>query len=637
MSELYFRLGETEGFTSRKLADKKIGYANPIRELLQNSLDASKDVGNEKCEINIYIESIKKSDIPHIKSYERYLKQAISFQKSVESFGHNAEQTVAFMKEALKQDELDVLMFVDNGIGISPKILNGLIGDRSVKSNESSGGSFGVGHLSPYFLSSLRYILYASKYKENGEVKKLFSGAPILAGFEDEQEYPRGSIGRILEKRPEDEARPKFTFPVSYPDFIADKMNDVGVGSMVAILGLNAAWNNDANYAIVSNFFYAINKQELVININHGAIPIPVSISIDNSDIERMLFSSKNGKTARGDSILSGSDIYQLWLTVKDESLKQEISLDNGDKVCVHIRNNIETNSVVALVRNGMLIARHDKMLSNQINNLRKNEDFEPFSIVINVDDSDCSQLFSLVKGAENPYHNKLESGRLSPKDEQKLKDSLKELSEKIQNFLQEKDREGFDLAIPLLEIPNKAEAQGVNNSRPRSQTPKAKPNKPTQKQPVGKVNKTGKGKKRPAPVIVNRILESKNAVRFKDNGDTIDVIMRIQPHRIDSKDDVYFSVSLAMDTDNNSTDSALDLIKLFVNGKDTPIPKFVDIEKDGEIKQEPADQTQIKLGKASEEGVYDIIATVKKPEKVKNIGVALKPFLGLKQSNGGK
>ena len=218
-----------------------------------------------------------------------------------------------------------------------------------------------------------------------------------------------------------------------------------------------------------------------------------------------------------------------------------------------------------------------------------------------------------------------------------KLKDLLKELSEKIQNFLQEKDREGFDLAIPLLEIPNKAEVQGENNSRPKSQTPKAKPNKPTPKQPTGKVNKTGKGKKRPAPVIVNRVLESKNAVRFKDNGDTIDVIMRIKPHKIDLKDDVYFSVSLAMDTDNNSTDSALDLVKLSVNDKDTPIPKFVDIEKDGEIKQEPADQTQIKLGKASEEGVYNVIATVKKPEKVKNIGVALKPFLGLKQSNGGK
>jgi hypothetical protein len=55
---------------------------------------------------------------------------------------------------------------------MSPEILNGLIGERSVKSSEGSGGSFGVGHLSPYFLSSLRYILYASKYKNDNEAIK---------------------------------------------------------------------------------------------------------------------------------------------------------------------------------------------------------------------------------------------------------------------------------------------------------------------------------------------------------------------------------------------------------------------------------------------------------------------------------
>jgi len=633
MSELYFRAGETEGFTSKKLADKKNGYANPIRELLQNSLDASKDAGNKKCEINIYIESIKKSDIPHIENYKDCLNQAIVFQKSVGSFGHNAKQTAAFMEEALKQDELDVLMFVDNGTGISPKILNGLIGDRSVKSDESSGGSFGVGHLSAYFLSSLRYVLYSSKYEDNGEVKRLFSGAPILAGFEDEQEIPRGSIGRIVEENPEDELKPKFIFPTIYPDFIADKMNDVDTGSMVSILGLNTEWKREADYAIVSNFFYAINKQELTINVNRHL----AHYSIDNNDIERMLCASKDERRATGDRILSGSDIYQLWLTVKDNDLKQEIDLDNGDKVCIHIRNNIETNSVVALVRNGMLIARHDKMLSNHINNLRKNEDFEPFSIVINVDDSSCGQLFSLVRGAENPYHNKLESGRLSPSDEKKLKKYFEELSEKIKDFLQERDRSGSLVSMPLLEIPNKAETQGTNTSRPRSQTPQAKSKKTKQKQPPGKVKKTGKGKKRQRPSVLTRTLESRNAVRFKDNNSTLDVMMNVQPQKIEKQDDVYFSISLAMDTDNNSVDSALDVIKLSVNGEDISIPEFVDIEKDGQVMQEPADKTQIKLGKMSEEQAYNIVATVKKPEKVKNIGVALKPFLGLKQSKGGE
>ena len=62
-----------------------------------------------------------------------------------------------------------------------------------------------------------------------------------------------------------------------------------------------------------------------------------------------------------------------------------------------------------------------------------------------------------------------------------------------------------------------------------------------------------------------------------------------------------------------------------------------MDVEKDGLVKQEPADQTQINLGKLIELQSYRIIATVEKPKKVKKIGVALKPFLGLKQSKGGE
>jgi len=631
MSELYFRVGETEGFTSKKLADKRSGYANPIRELLQNSLDASKDVGNEKCEINIYIESVKKADIPHIKDYEDTLNQVVSFQKNAGSFGHNAKQTVDFMQEALKKDELSVLMFIDNGVGMSPEILNGLIGDRSVKSDESSGGSFGVGHLSPYFLSSLRYVLYASKYRDGFEVKSLFSGAPILAGFKDEGGPQRGSIGRILEKKPENELDPRFEFPTEYPEFISNKMNGVNTGSMVAIVGLNTLWNNDAYYAIVSNFFYAINKKLLTIEIDH------IGLTIDEKDIDRILGKKQDSKRAMGDSILSGSDIYQLWLTVKNKEFRQEIILSNGDKFCVYIRNNIDTGSVVALIRNGMLIARHDKMLSNHINNLRMNEDFEPFSIVINIDDSECPKLFRLVKGAENPYHNRLEKDRLIPKDEKKLKDLFKELSEEIQKFTQERSREGFDLSMSLLEIPDKAEAQGVNTSRPKSQTPKAKVNKPKQKQPTGKVKKTEKGKKRQKPIVVSRTLESKNSVRFKDNGDTLDILMDVLPQKIDGKDDVYFSISLATDTDSNFSDSALEFVAISIDGDDISIPKFVDVEKDGCVVQEPADQTQIKLGNLLELQNYRIMATVKKPKKVENIGVALKPFLGLKQSKGGE
>jgi hypothetical protein len=74
---------------------------------------------------------------------------------------------------------------------------------------------------------------------------------------------------------------------------------------------------------------------------------------------------------APGASAIVASKEYQVFVT----SLKERYP---------NAFNNIEANSVIVLIRNGMLIARHDKMLANEINSLRKNEDFEPFSVVIN-------------------------------------------------------------------------------------------------------------------------------------------------------------------------------------------------------------------------------------------------------------
>lgn len=633
MSELYFRAGEAKGFNAKELADKKDGYANPIRELLQNSLDASKEANNKKCEINIYIDSIRKSDIPHIDQYKAILKQAIKFHKKENSYGRNAQQIVGFIEKALEKDSLDILMFVDNGIGMSPKILNDLIGERSVKSDESSGGSFGVGHLSSYFLSSLRYVLYASKYKDNNITKTLFSGSPILAGYEDLDGISRGNIGRILEQKPDNELIPNYIFPTEFPSFMQSKMDEIDeTGSMVIILGLNKGWDKEANYAIVSNFFYAINKQELTVNVDYGS----VENSINEQDIDRLLAKNKEQKNAAGDSILSGQAVYQSWLTVKDDDCKKEIQLNNGEKVFIYIRNNIDSASVIVLIRNGMLIARHDNMLSNSIDNLRKNEDFEPFSIIINVDERDCPKLFELVKGAENPYHNKLERNRLIPEDEGLLKKLLDDLSKKIRDScLEERDRTGSLVSMPLLEIPSKAETQGVNTNRPRSQKPKAQVNKQKPKQPTRKINKTNGGKKRQAPIIVSRVLESTNAVRFKDNGNTFTVNLNITPQKMEAKDEVYLSMSLAQDNDKNKVDTGLDFVSLSIDGNDISIPDFIEFEKDGIMKKEKADKSQIKLGKLLKEQTYNIIATIKKPEKIKGMGVALKPFLGLKQSKG--
>jgi hypothetical protein len=68
-------------------------------------------------------------------------------------------------------------------------------------------------------------------------VETLFSGAPILAGFEDD-DAARGATGRILKSIPKNENKPDFIFPTIFPSFIQNKMDKLEVtGSMVAILG----------------------------------------------------------------------------------------------------------------------------------------------------------------------------------------------------------------------------------------------------------------------------------------------------------------------------------------------------------------------------------------------------------------
>ena len=91
MTELYFRLGSMDGFTSYTTADKKEGFDIPIRELMQNSLDAA---GNNGCRVEIVIEEIATDAIPHLDSYRKILNHAIRTQIEEKSYGNQQKQVV---------------------------------------------------------------------------------------------------------------------------------------------------------------------------------------------------------------------------------------------------------------------------------------------------------------------------------------------------------------------------------------------------------------------------------------------------------------------------------------------------------------------------------------------------------------
>ena len=545
------------GFTASKLADQQQGFAIPIRELMQNSLDASREAKNNRCEVNVYIESINKDQIPRIDEYCRVLDQAIKTQKEFGSYQNQQRQVVEKIRESLSQETIPIMTFMDNGAGLTRLKLDALLSERSHKeSDNSSGGSYGVGHLSAYSLSSLRYVLYTSRYKDSaGKINSLFTGSPILAGYRDTDKSQRGAVGRIVANPPTDEKNPIYDYPYQPPPILEDKVNKFeSTGTMVSILGLSEEWGNEAEYAIASHFFFALAYESLTVTI-HRQNEAPTSMS---EIMRQHLYdrrTEKNAKSARGD-ILAGQAVWQSYQAVAESNNLHQITLGNNDQIDVYINSTPDvTESSVALIRSDMLIARHDSMISPDFDRLRKNSDYSPFALVIDVDDRTAPTLFSLIKKAEGPHHNKLVPNNLLKKDVDELRILLNELSKKTERYLKKIDRDTFNL--PLFSIPNKATENSPYGNQNSSNVKTAKPVKRRGQSPkrrtTQKDEQKSKNGKKNMPTIVSRRLESQISARYEDDKEILVAKLHIVPNSEDSRDSTWLSFCLGEDMDKNS------------------------------------------------------------------------------------
>ncbi len=602
-------------------ADKKGGFATPIRELLQNSIDAVRETGEKSCKINIYLENIATDRIPHLDEYKKVLQQAITTAKNRSetnddgSFNASTAQQVEAIKGALANKEQPMLLFSDNGVGMPPNRLNAMfLRGVSIKRDEGSVGSRGVGHLSSYALSALRYVLYATKYIDNGRTQTLFTGSPILAGHKDEFGFDRGKQGCILRNKPEEEKSPEFNYPATTPsgmEFIADKIQSLDHGTLVCILGLNNAWDEDAEYVIVSNYFHAIKYAGLDVTIHKDHD----SKTISCTDIDKLVAGRKDQPNKQGDAILSGKAVHQAWLAVKEDKNRHEIILDDHNKVDVFIKTDSDADTTIVLVRSGMVVARHDCMLSNHMMQLRNNTKFEPFTAVINVTVHDAKPLFELVKGSESAYHNKLEASEISKVKKNELRGLLKDLSEKIKLHLVPVNRKSFD--FPMFRVHNREQAHTTGTGSGAGQsiiaTPTRRPRDPRHGQRT-KQKTSG----RLVPTIPNRNLSVKAASRYTDIGDKWIVRLNVtMPADKKSNDDVYLFFSLNEDTDGASNLTPLSLGKVTVNSKDM-----------GKIAPAtPLELTGLHAGQLTE-----IEAEVMKPAGIGNMKTALMSTFRLKK-----
>lgn len=159
-------------------ADDQANPAIIVRELIQNSMDASIEAGRSSCIVDFVLEEVSLQELPGIESYRAALANAkIAHKDNLEA----AEATIERFENCLKKHSVPVLNVLDNGIGLDSSRMHSLLGDgTSDKTGASAnrGGSFGVGHYTTFPASDLRYILYGGVTK-NGAT--CMSGHAVLA------------------------------------------------------------------------------------------------------------------------------------------------------------------------------------------------------------------------------------------------------------------------------------------------------------------------------------------------------------------------------------------------------------------------------------------------------------------------
>ena len=402
-----------------------------FRELIQNSLDASRD--GMAAEISIVRTKIDAKLVPGLEDISNAVKASKEPLKDLPETDSAVPQVLA----ELKKKEFDTLIFMDNGTGLNERNMYTILSDGA--SNKTTGiGSYGNGHIVAFVFSGLRYILYAGVSK-GGEIG---SGHAMLASHVVE-DCSFGKDG-ILAKG--FRAGGKFDYdyyPVEEFDstVISDMIEKISrentYGSAVIILGFSI---NEIGEDIVKqikryaslHFFPAILDKNLSISYE-GYNSDKINITSDNirdivSEFDNE-FKSKRGLKGgpKGKYICEGMNTY-------DSSNEISVKTVNGNVKCF-LRKSSDSRINTNVFRDGMWIT---DMIPGW--ELRHFTEFKPFDLIVNVSNEDNPAVYDLIRASEGSLHMHLEK-RVGHEDEwTKLKDFLTDFREQLKREYLEKE-----------------------------------------------------------------------------------------------------------------------------------------------------------------------------------------------------
>ena len=175
-----------DGFTTN-VTSRQAGDPDPvIRELLQNCLDAAVREAKRDCaEVHF---SVAQRPIDQLPGYQQYVDAFRAARAELpEAVTNDVRSAVRRIEGALDKSAMSVLFCRDNGVGLDAKSMQALLSEGQSHKPNAGAGSYGLGHLTAYPASDLRYVLYAGKRGQS----EIASGHAILGSHKTHGTRPR--------------------------------------------------------------------------------------------------------------------------------------------------------------------------------------------------------------------------------------------------------------------------------------------------------------------------------------------------------------------------------------------------------------------------------------------------------------
>lgn len=403
------------------------------REVCQNSLDAKDKELSVETPVKVKFElvEIRRDDFPMFEGYKEALESSIAYWQASPLSTPKIMEFLYNVRTALDQETIPMLVMSDyNTVGLNgvnakddeKSFWDLLVNTEgiSIKQDDNSAGSFGIGKNAPFAYSALNLVFYNTLAKDGG---RAFEGVARLVTTQ--REY-NGSmrktqpIGKYLYLEDEYTGRPILPSDDCSLAQI-DAFNRTETGTDVAVVGFKKNdyddWEDKTAVAIIKNFILSIINGKLEVTIKSPR----ALYEIRKDTIEDLLY-----KTFTNDPQLKYTK--QIFETIT-KTTPRKVKISEKEDLSIYVRYDDGYSQSLSRFRStGMLI------------NTTTNDVLPHFSVVIVVNDVGELDLSKTLREAEPPQHTEWKAKNITDNRElhNKAARFIRNIAKEIQKALDE-------------------------------------------------------------------------------------------------------------------------------------------------------------------------------------------------------